>query len=492
MRSITAHYGDKTTPKSQAPSFCVGAGRAHEMLRAVPQQQLRLAHEECGFRYLRFHGLLCDEMAVYRENEQGEPIYNFLYIDHCMDGVLAAGVKPFVELSFTPDAMKSGDKTLFWWHANVTPPNLGKWTGLIGALCRHWLDRYGEEELHIWYFEVRNDPNWPPFFTGTQSDYFALYDATAKVIKAIDPALRVGGPATCANAWIPEMIRHCHEGGIPLDFISTHAYGVDGVLDEDGKQQLWLNKKPDNLADQIIGSRRQIEQSPMPGLELHYTEWSASYSSRDCIHDSFFEASYILHTLKKAESSATSMSYWTYTDVFEELCPPPSPFHGGFGLMNAQGARKPAWLAYSLLHRLPKDVLPTEDGESWVAKDENGVAALLWDFRIPQQDACNNVYFTHELHPAALSPVRFSVDGLPCGTYRRTIVRVGAGSNDAYQTYYDQGRPQTPTRQQEEAIRNSALGAPESEKELVIDGAYSEDIPLREHDVVAVFLTRIV
>ena len=491
MRTITAHYGDKTTPKSQTPAFCVGAGRAQEMLRAVPQQQLKLAHEECGFRYLRFHGLLCDEMQVYSENEQGEPVYNFIYIDHCMDGVLAAGVKPFVELSFSPDAMKTGDQQLFWWHANVTPPDLGKWQGLMRALCTHWLDRYGAEEVHSWYFEVWNEPNWPPFFTGTQRDYFDLYDATARAIKGVDAALRVGGPATCANAWIPELIAHCHEKQVPLDFISTHAYGVDGVLDEDGKQQLWLNKKPDNLAEQITESRRQIEASVMPGLELHYTEWSASYSSRDCIHDSFFEASYILHTLKKAEAAATSMSYWTYTDIFEELCPPPSPFHGGFGLMNAQSARKPAWLAYSLLNRLPDGMLTTEDGESWVGKDEKGVAALLWDFRIPQQDACNNVYFTRDLQPAALPPVRFAVDGLPRGKYRRTLVRVGAGSNDAYHTYFAQGRPQSPTLAQETAIRESAMGAPESETIVTIDGAYTEDIPLREHDVVAVRLEKL-
>ena len=44
---------------------CIGAGRAGEGLRAVWQKQLQMTVRDCGFRYIRFHGLLCDEMGVY-------------------------------------------------------------------------------------------------------------------------------------------------------------------------------------------------------------------------------------------------------------------------------------------------------------------------------------------------------------------------------------------------------------------------------------------
>ena len=106
----------------------VGAGRAAEGLRADWQRDLALVHRECGFKYIRFHGLLQDEMGVYSEDKQGRPVYNFQYIDALYDAILNAGMKPFVELSFMPQALASGSKTIFWWKGNITPPkDYGKW-----------------------------------------------------------------------------------------------------------------------------------------------------------------------------------------------------------------------------------------------------------------------------------------------------------------------------------------------------------------------------
>ena len=101
---------------------CVGTGRANEGLRADWQRQLRLVRQECGFRYLRFHGLFHDDMHVYAE-ENGQPHYNFQYVDALFDAMLDMGVRPFVELSFMPEALVSNEQTLFWWKARIAPPN---------------------------------------------------------------------------------------------------------------------------------------------------------------------------------------------------------------------------------------------------------------------------------------------------------------------------------------------------------------------------------
>ena len=100
----------------------VGAGRAAEGLRADWQRDLAVVHRECGFKYIRFHGLLQDEMGVYSEDKQGRQIYNFQYIDALYDAILKIGMKPFVELSFMPQALASGSKMVFWWKGNITPP----------------------------------------------------------------------------------------------------------------------------------------------------------------------------------------------------------------------------------------------------------------------------------------------------------------------------------------------------------------------------------
>ena len=134
--------------------------------------------------------------------------------------MLRCGIRPLVELGFMPDCLKSGEQTVFWWKGNVTPPaNMQAWHDLIEALVRHVTARYGAKEVKEWYFEIWNEPNLPIFFTGTQADYFALYDATAAAVKAVNAAYRVGGPASAGldeGAWITEMVDHCVQSGAPI------------------------------------------------------------------------------------------------------------------------------------------------------------------------------------------------------------------------------------------------------------------------------------
>ncbi len=132
---------------------CVGAGRANEGLRADWQQQLAYVRRECGFRYIRMHGLLTDDMAVYTEDSQGNPVYNYMYIDALVDFLQSIGMKPFIELGFMPSALASGSKTIFWWRGNVTPPkDYEKWEALVRNLTRHFTERYGVNEVKTWYF----------------------------------------------------------------------------------------------------------------------------------------------------------------------------------------------------------------------------------------------------------------------------------------------------------------------------------------------------
>src|SRR5438067_626200 len=153
----------------------VGAGRANEGLRADWQHQLAEIRRDAGFRYIRMHGLLNDDMGVYRVDARGNESYNFQYIDALYDYLLSIGVRPFVELGFMPSAMASGTKTIFWWRGNVTPPrSYDSWEKLIKVLTQHWTERYGEAEVAHWYFEVWNEPNLDGFGAGSQQEYFKL------------------------------------------------------------------------------------------------------------------------------------------------------------------------------------------------------------------------------------------------------------------------------------------------------------------------------
>ena len=184
-----------------------------------------------------------------------------MYIDVLFDFLHSIGMKPFVELGFMPNALASGKQTIFWWRGNVTPPkDYDKWAGLIDNLVQHFTERYGADEVKTWYFEVWNEPNLSPgFWTGSQQDYFKLYSYTAKAIKSVNPDYRVGGPATAGAAWVPDMIKYCSDNHLPIDFISTHSYGVNqGFLDEHGNSGTVLSKDPMSVSGDVIRSRKQI------------------------------------------------------------------------------------------------------------------------------------------------------------------------------------------------------------------------------------------
>ncbi|WP_210521122.1 GH39 family glycosyl hydrolase [Hymenobacter terricola] len=482
-------------PLSKSFNLCVGAGRANEGLRADWQQQMALARKECGFRYLRFHGLLHDDMGVYTEDRMGQAVYNWQYIDKLYDFLLSINVKPFVELSFMPSALKSNDKTVFWWKANVSPPkSYEKWEALITALTRHFEARYGRKEVETWYFEVWNEPNYPAFFSGTMDDYFKLYATTARAVKSVSNTYRVGGPASSGTGWIDETLAFCAQNKVPLDFISTHDYGVTGGgLDEFGQNMQHLGD-PNSIARNTQAVRAKIQASAFPKIELHLTEWSSSYSPHDPVHDAYESAAYVLNTLKQTEHTATSMSYWTFSDIFEEAGPPLTPFHGGFGLLNLQGIRKPAYFAYKYLQQLGPLELQDADPASWATTDAEGnIQVLFWNFtRPPQGPQDNQVYFVQE-HPApAAGAVTLALKNLPAGQYSAEIYRVGYQQNDAYSAYLHLGRPAELTARQVAELQRLTEDAPQLGKPLKADArGLTLNFKLSENDVVLVKLKKL-
>jgi len=478
-------------------NFCVGAGRANEGLRADWQRQLRLTQSECGFRYIRFHGLLTDDMGVYQEDKNGKPVYNFQYIDELFDFLLSIKMKPFVELGFMPNALASGNKTIFWWRGNVTPPrDYQKWDALIKNLVMHFTERYGAAEVKSWFFEVWNEPNLKGgFFTGSQADYFKLYQETANAIKSVSADYKVGGPATAGNAWIPEMISFCADNKVPIDFISTHTYGVkQGFLDETGNTGVIVSQDRNAVSGDMIRSRQQIKQSAMPNLELHYTEWSSSYTPADPLHDSYHEAAYILDKIKKASGAVNSMSYWTFTDIFEEAGPRMTPFHGGFGLLNYQDIKKPAYYAYQYLNKLGNTELKSNDESSIACKDARGnVQLLLWNFSIthPGDSVNDQVYYKRNLPAKQIGNVTIGIKNLQPGTYQIELYKTGYRANDAYTTYFGMGSPSQLSKQQVAQIKRTNGDKPLTTRVKVLaNGVFETELPMRENDVYLVTLKK--
>ena len=491
QRVINVDYSAEKGTMNTMFKQCVGAGRANEGLRADWQQQLAFVKKECDFKYIRMHGLLSDDMAVYTEDGKGNPQYNYMYIDALYDYLLSIGVKPFVELGFMPAALSSGNQTIFWWRGNVTPPkDYNKWGDFIRNLTQHFTERYGVDEVKTWYFEVWNEPNLSPgFWTGTQADYFKLYMYTSKAIKSVNINYKVGGPGTAGAAWETEMIDFCVKNNISIDFISTHSYGVkQGFLDEYGNGGTVLSKDPMSVSGDVLQSRKEIAATSKPNLELHYTEWSSSYTPSDPFHDSYHEAAYILEKIKQVGTAANSMSYWVFTDIFEEAGPRFTPFHGGFGLLTIQGIPKPAFYAYQFMNKLGKTELTNTDSRSWASKTDNGgIRLLCWDFTNthPGDSVHNQKYYIQDLPSKPKGKVKISISNIPAGTYNLEINKVGYRINDAYTEYVDMGKPAQLNRQQVEELKKHNNGSPVQVETIEIKAGetFTKELDLRENDV---------
>lgn len=491
-RVIRIDLESPATPRDRFTDLCVGSDYPGTLIRDDSLAHLRLVREELGFRYVRFHAIFHDVLGTYREVD-GKPVYDWTKIDYLYDELLEMGIRPFVELGFTPDAMKTSEQTIFFWKGNTSHPDPEKWTNLVSAFAEHLIERYGRDEVRSWFFEVWNEPNLDGFWErADQGAYFGLYARTARALKAIDPELKVGGPSTAGAAWVPELLAYAAERQLSVDFVTTHTYGVDhGFFDERGQADTKLSPSPDAIVGDIRRVRQQIDASSMPGLPLHFTEWSTSYNPRDSVHDSYHSAPYVLTKLKQSTGLLSSMSYWTFSDLFEEPGPPTAPFQGGFGLLNPQGIRKPVYFAYKYLHRLGDRVIDTRDEQSIATVDGTGVKVLSWHYAPPDQPVSNRSYFTQAQPVADLAPLALSFHNLKPGSYEARIHRTGFERNDAYTAYLRLGSPAQLTPAQIDELHALTRDEPDLQTlQVGASGTALLTLPLRTYDVLLVDLRR--
>src|SRR5947209_3930395 len=258
-RRITIDVAQAKQPLDRFFDLSVGSDYPGTLARPDAQAQLKTAVDELGFRYVRFHAIFHDVLGTVKL-VNGTPVYDWSGIDKLYDALLARHVRPFVELGFTPEALKTSDNSIFWWPGYTSHPRPDMWRNLVDAFIRHLEARYGRAEVQSWYFEVWNEPNLDGFWEkADQPAYFSLYDLTSRTLKAVDPELRVGGPSTAGAAWVPEFLNHVAASGAPIDFVTTHTYGVDGgFLDEHGQDDNKLSANPDSVVGDVRRVREQI------------------------------------------------------------------------------------------------------------------------------------------------------------------------------------------------------------------------------------------
>jgi xylan 1,4-beta-xylosidase len=441
-----------------------GSGRASLSLRDSYRRDLRTVKDATGFEYVRFHAIFHDELGLYDEDLEGQPIYNFSYIDQVYDGLLENGVRPYVEISFMPKKLAAAQALQsFWYHPVVSPPkDWNRWRNLVSHFAQHLVDRYGIGEVSQWYFEVWNEPNLE-FWAGdpAESTYYRLYDVTAQALKSVNARLRVGGPATAQAAWVDRFVRHAVDNQIPVDFVSTHVYGNDLAKDVFGADSAVSRTQMVCLAARKVHD--QVAASLRPDLPIIWSEYNASYKNEHAVTDSIFMGPWLADTIRQCDGLTEIMAYWTFSDVFEEQGVVKQPFYGGFGLIAEGGLPKPSFNAFKLLHRLGDNRLLVDTDSAIVTRRSDGtLVTAIWNLFLPEENG-----------QSKKATIVFR--GL-AGRHRAVLYRLDTTHGSLMATYEKLGQPIYPTPAQIAQLRR-ASEIPPPESMLLENGKITISLP---------------
>jgi xylan 1,4-beta-xylosidase len=466
---------------------CVGTGRLALALRRDYQESLAMARRDIGFRFIRGHGLFCDDVGIHQPYEYAgrrHVRHSFTYLDQIVDAYLELGIRPFVELGFMPSGLASGPETVFWWRGHISPPSSpSEWADLVRATVGHLVDRYGLDEVRTWPIEVWNEPDLEQFWPhADQEAYHRLYEVTAHAVKEVDASLLVGGPAIAPDhdAFLDRFVEFVLDRDLPIDFVSRHAYtSAPAQHVPFGVYQTLRPAK--NLLDQFARPRAQLAGTRLAALPVHITEFNSSYRPDNPIHDTAFQAAYLAPVLAGGGDLVDSFSYWTFCDVFEEAGIPTTLFHGGFGLLTHRQIPKPAYHLYTFFARLGDEILARGEDHLVTRHPDGRVAVLAW--------APVDVTQTHivDRHVVSLS---VPLAGADAAFALRARVNEEAGN--AFTAWAELGRPPSPTRRELDWLREAAQPVRSHQQVPVVAGRVNLDLTLDRHEVTLVELTPVV
>jgi xylan 1,4-beta-xylosidase len=234
-----------------------------------------------------------------------------------------------------------------------------------------------------------------------------------------------------------------------MDFVSTHVYGNDSAKDVFGSTE---DISRDKMVCRAVSKvHTQIEASSTPNLPLIWSEFNASYKNEPDVTDSTYMGPWLADTIRQCDGLVSVMSYWTFSDVFEEQGVVKTPFYGGFGLIATDDIPKAAYNAFKLLHKLGNQrILLDSDSALLTRRDDGTLVLALWNYSPPEQRGV---------------PKTLMLQFRSAKVRRAVISRVDGEHGDVRSAYEKMGSPRYPTQDQIRELRRAAeLPNPESRK----------------------------
>lgn len=436
----------------------IGTTSASAILSADVQQLLRRVQREVGFRTIKFNGILSDDMHIYFQDAEGKSAYSFAYVDKVVDFLLSIGLRPFVQLSFMPEALAKNRRRLFGYLVSE-PASLDRWSELVSALIRHLQERYGREELRQWFFSVWHQPDTTDSMYGFSGDeaFYQFYRATFRAVKECDRGLFFGAPSTYylmqpgyRNWYIP-FLQWCREQDCTPDFLNFCYYDLVFNESEGGQEafgftaSMALRESTDGLSGFVTQVRSERHQLGADAMPLFLTEWNNTPSQQDLLNDTCFKSCYIVKNILENYDRLESFSYWSLTDWMGEAAQPEEMFFGGLGLFTANGVPKAGYYAFTLLRQLGDTLLGR--GEGWFAtRQGESYRIMLYHYRhfshLYAQGERFDMTFTERytpFSPEQLLDVHLHISDAKPGDYIVTETVINRASGSAFDQWLAMG-----------------------------------------------------
>jgi xylan 1,4-beta-xylosidase len=428
-------------------------------------------------------GLKWGSTNAYSEDENGNPVYDWTTLDKILDTFIERGMKPIMELGFTPKALsanpnpyrhnfpenRSFDDFATGW---AYPPNdYKKWAELVAELTRHCIQRYGQQEVESWYWEVWNEPDITIYFKGTKEDYFKMYDYAVGAVKKVCPKAKVGGPTTTdpreesAAEFLYAFLEHCQYGtnyltgekGSPLDYITFHIKGKPALVDNHVQMNINLQLISLQKGFEILSSFPKFKHLPVI-LGESDPEGCAACSLKDNPNLDYrngtlypaYQAAVFARKYALADAfnmNLTGAVTWSFLfenqrwfDGFRDLATngvnkPVLNIYRMFGMMsgtrvNVSGGK------YDLTTMIENGVKGEEaDINALACKDDNSVSVMVWN------------YHDDDL-PASASAVKIEIDGLTAKNIMVQEYRIDKNNSNSFEVWKKMGSPQFPDVEQ--------------------------------------------
>lgn len=507
---------DEGTFNDSFKAFC-GVSRASELLLPQVQAMLRRVQKEIHFKYIKFHGILDDDLMVCTAGADGVPHLCFTYVDMIIDFLMELHLKPMIQLSFMPRCLASHpDHVIFQKPVIISEPKDDRaWCSLVRALTMHLLDRYGRSEVRSWIFTFWNETLNGLSFDFPQGDTaLRLYRITRQCVKECDSGLRFASTSYSALEF-PEFnydrfLRYAKDHECLPDIFIFHFYPV--VTDNNAfslQAQQWkaedftapvaLSRDPDIFQKFLTDVHQLLPQWLNPlaaNVPVYITEWNFTPSHREWLGDTCYAACYLVRNLLQNFRLADGFCHWCLTDLHQELPMPKALFHGGMGLFTRTGIPKPAYYGYIFIDQLYPRILHQAEG-CFVTTDGRDFALLLYNYV-----HFNNLYghgitfdVTHanwqnafpHARPRAISLTLTDVDR---GSYVLTETHVDPEHGSPLEQWLVMGSPDLENDWENDLLRHSCAPAFHKSAVTVADGAFTYECRLNPHEIRLVRLTR--